>query len=309
MKELSAENDRNDKPWDANADVVVYSDDRYTLGQKDGFPYFVAEGKRYFLKCHPYEPCLYITDENGFMTTVHNAFDPRDVIEMFYKGKTVTSITGREYSPIDFCKVVEYAAGMFEIGINTAETILGDKEKKAAPEKRAAENVVLQNSYAVEGDEECETFDDFPDAVVDHVIVKGGAEYDGIESHRRALALASRQLFIDGSEIIWNYDVRKASGKMIDADALLDPLVRNGKLNYRKAFLYPPYENGYTDKDFKQLTATLFPSGKEALDVCEWTTDWSEYFDDGHEWWGALCYTVYDKKQNRFVVIMASATD
>lgn len=31
--------------------------------------------------------------------------------------------------------------------------------------------------------------------------------------------------------------------------------------------------------------------------------------DGGHEWRGALCYTVYDKKQNRFVVIMASATD
>ena len=33
------------------------------------------------------------------------------------------------------------------------------------------------------------------------------------------------------------------------------------------------------------------------------------YFDDGNEWWGALCYTVYDKNLERFVVIMASATD
>ena len=34
-----------------------------------------------------------------------------------------------------------------------------------------------------------------------------------------------------------------------------------------------------------------------------------EYFDEGHEWWGALCLTVYDKTLDRFVVIMASATD
>ncbi|MBR1842280.1 MAG: hypothetical protein IJ788_03280, partial [Oscillospiraceae bacterium] len=50
-------------------------------------------------------------------------------------------------------------------------------------------------------------------------------------------------------------------------------------------------------------------NGTDGLEVFEWTTDWSDYFDEGHEWWGALCFTVYDKTLDRFAVIMASATD
>ena len=82
-----------------------------------------------------------------------------------------------------------------------------------------------------------------------------------------------------------------------------------GKLNYRRAFLYPPHRNGVTGKDFVRVNAALFPEGTDSLEGYEWDTDWSEYFDDGHEWWGTLCLTVYDKNLDRFVVIMASATD
>ncbi len=32
-------------------------------------------------------------------------------------------------------------------------------------------------------------------------------------------------------------------------------------------------------------------------------------FDDGHEWWGTACWSVYDKCMNRYTVIMAGATD
>ena len=53
----------------------------------------------------------------------------------------------------------------------------------------------------------------------------------------------------------------------------------------------------------------FFPNGTGDLEVYEWTTDWSDCFDEGHEWWGALCLTVYDKTLDRFAVIMASATD
>ena len=77
----------------------------------------------------------------------------------------------------------------------------------------------------------------------------------------------------------------------------------------RKAFLCPPHGNSYTDSDFERVNSVLFPGGSEDLEVYRWTTGWSEYFDEGHEWWGALCLTVYDKTLDRFVVIMASATD
>ena len=77
----------------------------------------------------------------------------------------------------------------------------------------------------------------------------------------------------------------------------------------RGAFLHPPHGVRYTDADFDRVNAALFPKGTDALEVYRWTTDWSEYFDDGREWWGTLCLTVYDKKPDRFVVILASATD
>ena len=80
-------------------------------------------------------------------------------------------------------------------------------------------------------------------------------------------------------------------------------------MNYRKAFLKPPHTNSYSDADFYKINAALFPNGTGGLEVYEWTTDWSEYFDEGHEWWGTLCLTVYDKALNRFAVIMSSATD
>ncbi len=44
-------------------------------------------------------------------------------------------------------------------------------------------------------------------------------------------------------------------------------------------------------------------------DLYEWTTDWSDFFDDGHEWYGACCWSVYDKTMNRYVVMLVSATD
>ena len=58
-----------------------------------------------------------------------------------------------------------------------------------------------------------------------------------------------------------------------------------------------------------QVNALLFPAGADDLEVYRWTTDWSNLFDDGREWWGTLCLTVYDWTLERFTVIMASATD
>ena len=119
-------------PWDIHKAVVVYQDGRYTLGQQNDCPYLIANGERLTLTCHPYEPCLYITDENGCKTAVHNAFDPFDVLNAISRGETIGSITGREYDARDFCRMIEYAAGMTNIGINDVETAVFWKSKKAA---------------------------------------------------------------------------------------------------------------------------------------------------------------------------------
>lgn len=143
----------------------------------------------------------------------------------------------------------------------------------------------------------------YPDLAVDYGLVQaeGGSDY---AAHRRALKTAFARL--NGG---WSGDPDRAVGERVPAEGLFSSRYTPGRLNYREAFLYPPHGNGYTGQDFVRVNATLFPKGTAGLEVYAWTTDWSDYFDDGHEWWGALCLTVYDKAMNRFAVLLASATD
>lgn len=144
---------------------------------------------------------------------------------------------------------------------------------------------------------------EYPDLAVDYRIVKV-EPYSGYESHRKALKAAFNSL--DGE---WSGDPDRAVGKSAAAEEMFSSEHRRGSLSYRNAFLHPPHETNCTGRDFARVNAALFPNGTDGLEVCEWTTDWSDYFDDGREWWGTLCLTVYDKTLDRFVVIMASATD
>ncbi len=158
------------------------------------------------------------------------------------------------------------------------------------------------------GDSLCAVLAEYPRSVVEYSIVAGSpSSCRGCEAHRAALKQAFRKFAEDDGET--SYDVIAARGKQIDAAKLFAPACEAEALNYRGAFLHPPHGVKYTDADFDRVNAALFPNGADKLEVYEWTTDWSNYFDDGHEWWGALCLTVYDKSTGRFVVILASATD
>lgn len=157
---------------------------------------------------------------------------------------------------------------------------------------------------------------EYPDIECDYCLVNsenryaktlGVFPYRGVDSHRLALECAAREFFDEGRE--WSYDIKGARCRKLGSTALFAPVNSDNWLNYRKAFLCPPHCNSYTDRDFERVNAVLFPGGAQCLEIYRWTTDWSEYFEEGHEWWGALCLTVYDKTLERFVVIMASATD
>ena len=81
------------------------------------------------------------------------------------------------------------------------------------------------------------------------------------------------------------------------------------KLIGKYAFWESPHTTGYGPDEFHEVNSALFPEGTDELEIYEWTTDWSNYFDDGHEWWGTACWSIYDKRMRRYVVAMAEATD
>ncbi|MBR2742990.1 MAG: hypothetical protein IKD89_05295 [Clostridia bacterium] len=163
-------------------------------------------------------------------------------------------------------------------------------------------------------DEFYRVIEEYPDVVCDYCLINAENKYAkeigvfpcrGVDSHRLALLCAARELFSDGAE--WSYDIKGARCRKLSSKALFAPVNADNWLNYRRAFLCPPYEVPYTDSDFERVNDVLFPGGTGGLLVYRWTTDWSEYFDEGRDGWGALCLTVYDSSLDRFVVIMASA--
>ncbi|MCR5458055.1 MAG: hypothetical protein K6F14_08255 [Clostridiales bacterium] len=304
--------------WNIHKTIVVYQDEQYTLGQENELPYLIANGMKYTLTCHPFEPCLYITDEDNFTTAVHNAFDPFYVLEAFSKGENITSITGRKYKAKDFCKMVDNAAYMGDVQIDIAEKVLSRQDKKKISEKseqkektynRDAVPFTPDTDYIIYEDPFYDVIDEYTFNLVDFYLVQNAHTSTGKGAHWYALLCACRDLFFDDDEQIWGYDCGDADGKQITVDEFFSAPKEKCGENYRGAFLYPPHGGWLTNKDFDYINEVLFPNGTEELEVYKWSTDWSEYFDDGHEWWGSICYTVYDKTLDRFVVIMASATD
>lgn len=81
------------------------------------------------------------------------------------------------------------------------------------------------------------------------------------------------------------------------------------KRPYWYLFLNPPHTTNYKIEDFIRINKFLFPKGQEHLEIYDWNVEWSNYFDDGLEWWGAAAISIYDKLLDRYIIIFASATD
>ena len=82
---------------------------------------------------------------------------------------------------------------------------------------------------------------------------------------------------------------------------------------YKPAFFHPPYGLQGSAKEtaalFTDLNRSVLGADPTLAEVFSWSTDWSNYFDDGHEWWGAYYWTIRPADAPRIVVIAASATD
>lgn len=172
--------------------------------------------------------------------------------------------------------------------------------------------------------------------------------YEGIGSHREALRFVFDLLVKDSIEdkekarIMFGddvadkmrplvYDIDKAKPSPLDPQAFFycPNIVRTDHYGnafydaawvpndenfgttvpYWYALMEPIHGRRNKPEDFKKVNEVLFPNGTDALDVYEWTTDWSDFFDAGHEWYGACCWSVYDRTLNRYVIMLVSATD
>lgn len=191
--------------------------------------------------------------------------------------------------------------------------------------------------YKLKEDRFYEILKNYNRICIEYVLLKDDDPYQDEISHRKALSY-SMSMIAREENMPWNERIAEAKAKLIAVGDLLavpekpwkhnvhgtvlyDDVFEDGKIPYWYAFLEPPHgtgaviENGkvirneYGTEDFKIVNDTLFPEGTDSLIVYEWTTDWSEYFADGHEWWGAACWSVYDRNLDRYVVILVSATD
>ena len=160
---------------------------------------------------------------------------------------------------------------------------------------------------------------------VEYHLLNDDKPYEGMQSHKEALITVFDQL----NSLTYNID--KAQPTMLDPndffycpnivatdhsgnnhyDAEWKPNDSNfgTTVPYWYALMEPVHGRNNKPEDFKNVNEVLFPNGTDKLDIYKWTTDWSEFFDDGHEWYGACCWSIYDKSMDRYVVMLVSATD
>lgn len=85
------------------------------------------------------------------------------------------------------------------------------------------------------------------------------------------------------------------------------------KDGYKTAFFHPPYTLSGSASEkmelFVGINRYVLGADPERAEIFSWSTDWSNYFEAGHEWWGAFYWTIRPTGSQRIVVVGASSTD
>lgn len=161
----------------------------------------------------------------------------------------------------------------------------------------------------------------YDELLLDYVLLSFDEEYCGIESHKKAVIesisiLNARERV--GNNLIrprfFVKEERMHCMKYSTEDFFCDGNIRNRKtsshMTYWRAFSKPPYGIPYSREDFHKINHSLFPvQFRSDLEIYSWNDDFSNYFDDGKEWWGTAFWSIYDKWMKRFIMIGASLTD
>ncbi|MGC5704061.1 hypothetical protein J4P02_28055 [Pseudomonas sp. NFXW11] len=131
------------------------------------------------------------------------------------------------------------------------------------------------------------------------------------------------------------WEVQRAEARVLDPEqvqqlAQARPL--EGHQGLYRAFLHPPYgtrfaADGEPPEAIFQRWLTLLGLEPQAQpEVIDWVANlqldwqaeetegpevlpWSVYFDEGLEWWGVWCLSIWNPERRTLAVLMASATD
>ena len=138
----------------------------------------------------------------------------------------------------------------------------------------------------------------YNECVLDYCIVKSDSE----TVNHKDVVIFAMNCWNKKYDLDFSVDENKMESKKIDVKDFFNE-------EYERLFLKPPYMTMYSKKDFNHINELLFPNGTNDLEIYDWNTDWSDYFEEGLEWWGIRLVSILDKSLNRFIVIGASATD
>lgn len=152
-----------------------------------------------------------------------------------------------------------------------------------------------------------------------------------LERHRQ-LTLDPRYTEVAPPTMSW--DLSKAVAKPLDRDerARLMRIDKDDQHTYAlyAAFCDPPYGTRFSDDTpqalFREWLDLLGLEDSTDVVVLSWVDNfnlnwtasdehdparepWSDYFDDGLEWWGVWCLSIWNPKRRTLAILAASTTD
>ena len=159
---------------------------------------------------------------------------------------------------------------------------------------------------------------EYEDLLLDYAVIGCNEDYLGEGTHRDAVKvflslLGNRRREDDEDFDGFTFDEQRMSCQKYDVKEFFSTdggQLKSPGMSYWRAFSDPPYPLTCGKNGFKRINAILFPEDhRDALEIFTWNNDFSDYFDEGKEWWGTALWSIYDKQAKRFVLIGASLTD
>lgn len=82
---------------------------------------------------------------------------------------------------------------------------------------------------------------------------------------------------------------------------------------YAYAFSFPPYGLSLPPEEvgelFEKINSFILGGVTNQSVIFQWPTNWSNYFDDGEEWWGSFLWSFANPGSSQIAVLAASTTD